>query len=116
VPNANWELFAELELPLNADQEGIVHEWLDRVLKPLKLYEDICHRVEISLQEAATRALGAYSEKEHRHILLKIFIPAERRLKGNNWSFFRVEKIQDQTQDGQVPDHSIELYLYLEAH
>jgi hypothetical protein len=113
--NPLWELLAELELPLSRDQDETIHGWLYRILKPLKLYENLCHRVEISLQEAAARALDAQLEKKHRHIHVKIYLPAERQLKGNNWSFFRVEKIQDPAHDGQVLDHAIELYLYLEA-
>jgi hypothetical protein len=116
TPNTNWELFAELELPLSGNQNETIHEWLDRILKPLKLYDDICHRVEISLYEGATRTVNAQSEKKHQQIHVKIYLPTQRQLKGNNWSFFRVEKIEDQVQDGQVPDHAIELYLYLEAH
>lgn len=116
APNANWELFAELKLPFSADQNETIHEWLDHILKPLKLYEDICDRVKVSLQEATRRALDAQSEKNDRHIHVTIYLPAERHFKGNNWSFFRIEKIQDQAQDGKVPDHAIELYLYLEAH
>jgi hypothetical protein len=115
APNANWELYAELELPLSADQNETIHEWLYRSLKPLKLYESLCHRVEMSLQEAATRVLNAQSEKKHPHIHIKIYRPAEGHLNGNNWSFFRVERIQEPAQDGQVPDHAIELYLYLEV-
>jgi len=85
--NPLWELLAELELPLSTDQNETIHEWLDRILKPLKLYENLCHRVEMSLEEAAARALDALLDKKHRHIHVKIYLPAERQLKGNNWSF-----------------------------
>jgi hypothetical protein len=111
-----WEPFGELELLLNADQNETIHEWLDRILKPLNLYEDICHRVEVSLQEAATRVLNAHSESGPHHIHLKIYLPRERALKGKNWTFFRVEKMEEHSHDEEISDHAIALYLYLQAH
>jgi hypothetical protein len=110
-----WELLAELELPLGADQNETIHAWLDRILKPLNLYEDMCHRVERSLQEAASRALNVHLEKKTRHMHLKIYLPRDRVSKGKNWSFFRVEKAEEHSEEEQIPNHAIELYLYLET-
>jgi hypothetical protein len=113
--NPLWELLAELELPLSTDQNETIHEWLDRILKPLDLYEDICHRVERSLQEAASRALNVHLEKKTQHMHLKVYLPKEHVSKGKNWSFFRVEKAKELSEEEQIPYHAIELYLYLET-
>ena len=114
--NSNWELLGELELPLRAGQNEAIHDWLERMLEPLKLYEDICRRVEMSLQEAAARILDSHSEGKTHHVHLKIYLPVERTSKGKNWSFFRVEKMEEHSHDEQIPDHAVELYIYLETH
>jgi hypothetical protein len=114
--NSKWELLGELELPLNGGQSDVIHDWLGQILEPLKLHEEIAHRVETSLQEAATRALDTYAGNETMHIHLRIHVPLERTSKGTTWGFFRVEKIEEESTDGQIPAHSSELFLYLEAH
>jgi hypothetical protein len=114
--NANWELLGVLELSLNADQNETIHVWLNQILEPLHLHGDIVSKVESSLQEAARRALDAYTGNERKHIHLRIHVPLERTSKGTTWGFFRVEKIDEESGDGQIPAHSSELFLYIEAH
>ena len=114
--NSNWELTGELELPLSSAQNEKIHDWLNITLEPHQLHEDICRRVEISMQEAVARALATDMGSHPQHVHLKIYLPTERESKGNNWSFFRVEKTEEYSHNGQISDHAIELYLYLETH
>lgn len=114
--NSNWELLGDLELPLNDDQYEAIHEWLSQTLEPLKLHGDLVRRVETSLQEAARRALETHTDKKMQHIHLRIHVPMERTSKGKTWGFFRVEKIEEESRNGQIPAHATELFLYLEAH
>jgi hypothetical protein len=114
--NSNWDLLGELELFLNTDQKEVIHGWLSQTLEPLKLHEDLIRRVETSLLEATRRAQDAHTGKKMQHLHLRIHMPMERTSKGKAWGFFRVEKIEENSTDGQMPDHAIELFLYLEAH
>ena len=111
--SSNWELLGELELPLNDNQNFTIHEWLDPILSPLQVHQDIFRRVETSLQEAGRRARDTHTERKYRHIHLKIYLPVNREL-GRNWSFFRVEKMGDHSMNKLPADHAIELYLYVE--
>ena len=110
---SKWELLGELELLLNENQNLTLHEWLDLILSPLQLPQDILHRVETSLQEAGRRAWETHTKRKTQHVHLNIYVPVKREL-GRNWSFFRVEKMEDQSMNELQPDHAIELYLYVE--
>jgi hypothetical protein len=114
--DSTWELLGELELPLNGGQDPDIHAWINRILEPLKLHEDLLRRVERSLQEAATRALNTPTARKTQHIHLRMYLPVEHTSTGKNWGFFRVEKIEEQSTDGDIPNHATELYLYLERH
>ena len=114
--NSNWELLGEIELPFNGSQYEAIHEWLSQTLEPLKLHEDLIRRVETSLQEANRRAMDMHTGKKMQNIHLRIHVPLERTSKGKTWGFFRVEKIEEKSTNGQMPDHATELFLYLEAH
>ena len=109
LPGSKWDLLGELELPLSAGQNHTIHEWLNPVLDPLKLHEDLVHKVETSLRDAALRAFQSLTDQKMAHVHLRIHVPSERTSKGHNWGFFRIEKVEQE-------EHAVELYLYLEAH
>ena len=50
---------------------------------------------------------------KHQHTHLLIYIPANRLENRGTWGFFRIEKVG--TENGNLRDHSIEFYLYLEG-
>lgn len=114
--NSNWELLGELKLSFKSGQHEAIHEWLSQILEPLKLHEDLIRRVETSLREAARRAMDTHAGKTMQHIHIRIHVPLVRTSKGKTWGFFRVEKIEETSTNGQMPDHATELFLYLEAH
>lgn len=109
LSGASWQILGNLELPVDFDANPGVDAWLAELLRPLNLHADFQNEVLISTLEAASRASRAF-----KHIHLHIFVPAVRSAEGQTWGFFRIEKIENSLPEKDIPDHAIELYLYLE--
>ena len=107
----NWQVLGELQLVLGTASYFMVRKWLAVTLGLLELRDDLKRRVRQSAQEAVSRAMRAESMLKGEHIHLLVLIPESDELNNQNWSFFRIEKIENQS-DQVAPDHTIEFYLY----
>ena len=115
-PGFHWQILGELKLPMDPETAaGALSTWLTELLAPLNLHADFLNKILESAQAATTHGFQAEGGLKFEHIHLIILVPQERELKGRNWGFFRVEKIEDTQEDNIAPDHSIEFYLYLEG-
>ena len=111
----DWQTLGDLEIRSDSDMEGIISVWLDKVLRPLGLHSDLLDRILRSACEAATRALQLKdSGMSFRHVHLLAFSSDNGETKRQTWGFFRLEKLEAAA-DADSPNHSIELYLYLEG-
>jgi hypothetical protein len=111
-----WQILGDLELPVGAGTEQVIDAWLAEVLGPLHLPVDFLDKILVSTREAWYRLLGTGILQKLGHIHLIVWVPSDRSFqKGQNWGFFRIEKVDDPTQDGETAGHSVELYLYLEG-
>ena len=111
-----WQILGDLELPARVDTEEVIHTWLAELLGPLHLPVDFLDKILFSAREAWYRLLGTGILQKLGHIHLIVRVPSDRSLqKGQNWGFFRIEKVDDPTQNGETTGHSVELYLYLEG-
>lgn len=115
IPGANWQILGNLELPVHFDADPGINTWLTELLGPLNLHADFQIKVLNSALEAASRASQAETSGAFEHIHLHIFIPAKQRVEGQTWGFFRIEKTENSFPEKDIPDHAIELYLYLES-
>jgi hypothetical protein len=115
ISGANWQILGDLELPVRFDADSGIDAWLTELLSPLNLHADFQNKVLTSALEAASRASQAEAARAFEHIHLHIFVPAKQRVEGQTWGFFRIEKIENSFPEKDIPDHAIELYLYLES-
>ena len=115
IPGASWQILGELELPVRLDTDSGINAWLTNLLNPLNLHADFQKKVLNSALEAASRVSKAETERACEHIHLHIFVPSKRQSGGQTWGFFRIEKIENLIPEKDIPDHAIELYLYLES-
>ena len=112
----DWHPLGELKVRAGSDIEGDIQAWLTQTLAPLELQTDFASKILRSAREAAARALDAKENGiEYRHIHLLAFAAHNHRDKGQTWGFFRLEKLEASPTVGNLPDHSIELYLYLDG-
>ena len=109
-----WQMLGELELPIDVSVSTAIHAWVMEVLGPLRLRADFLNKLSASAQEAAARALQMDNVSESGHIHLVAFAPAHVTAKAGTWGFFRIEKFESGVSNTS-PDHTIELYLYLEG-
>jgi len=115
IPGANWQILGDLELPVRFEADSGINAWLTDLLNPLNLHADFQNKVLTSALEAASRALQVETGRAFEHTHLLIFVPAKRKLEGQTWGFFRIEKIENLIPEKDIPGHAIELYLYLES-
>ncbi len=115
ISGANWHILGDLELPVHFDADPGINTWLTELLSPLNLNADFQNKVMNSALEAASRVSKAETEQAFEHIHLHIFVPSKRQSDGQTWGFFRIEKIENSIPEKDIPDHAIELYLYLES-
>ena len=108
----DWQPLGKLDLPVNSDLEKILEVRLAELLAPLTLQTDFLNRLMKSCQAATGRVVGSI-DKVNRigHIHIHIFVPQKPKVKGKTWGFFRIERLEDRA---ELPDHTIELYLYME--
>lgn len=111
---SGWQMLGEMEIPVDVGVNTVIHTWMTDVLGPLQLRADFVNKISTSAQEAAARALQIDNLSKVGHIHLIAFVPAEINLKAGTWGFFRIEKLESAANDTS-PDHTIELYLYLDG-
>lgn len=111
-----WQILGDLELPAGSDPDEAIHSWLTGLVEPLRLPADFLNKVLVSTREACSRLLEAGNQQEPGHIHLNVRAPGGHSLrKGQNWGFFRIEKVEDRAQNDETAGHSVELYLYPEG-
>jgi hypothetical protein len=116
LPDAGWQILGELELPVGVHVEEALQVWLTEIANSLNLQADLLTKIIRSAQDAALRAIHSMAALQFEHIHLLVLIPSDPARAERNWSFFRVEKIEDtDTGDPGTFDHAIELYLYGEG-
>ena len=116
LPGADLQTLGDLKLPVGSDVERAIRAWLLETLLPLKLDTHFVDRISISAQEAVVRAAELSStapDSSHLHLL--IFCPRDRELGQKTWGFFWIDKLEGIAGDKNLPDHSIEFYLYVEG-
>ena len=106
LPETNWQLLGEFKLSLGTDADGLILAWLVVILEPLSLQPEFLHRILKAAQEVTARLLRSDLKLEHIHLI--ILVPDTKPERGQNWGFFRVEKVEG-------PDHAVEFYLYPEG-
>jgi len=115
LSETDWQKLGELTLPIESDNTSPVQTWLTELLAPLNLSMDFFVKILNSTQDAVFRARKPPPHRISEHLHLIVFISADRDVNKQNWGFFRVEKIEDVISQEGVPDHAIELYLYLDG-
>ena len=111
---ATWQLLGEFDLT-NRPPADTIRAWLEELLTPLNLHDELANQLLGSAQDATIRALNSYNETSFEHIHLSVFVPKERDWQRNNWGFFRVEKIGSAEQNEDHPEYVVEFYLYLDG-
>ena len=115
MPAAGWQLLGKLDLPVGPEMENSLGIRLTELLAPLKLQSDFLNRIWRSSQQAAGRVIAATDKvNQIRHIHMLIFVPQNPEGKGKTWGFFRIERQESPVEAPKLPDHAIELYLYME--
>jgi hypothetical protein len=112
---SEWQFLGELELPAVANMDGSIRTWLTKLIDPLALHGDFLDRILKSAQDAAARVFQTESAEKYDHIHLVIYGPHEQVSKQGTWGFFRVEKVENTTEEPSTAAHSIEFYLYREG-
>ncbi len=111
-PRSEWQLLGELELPPGENLDGPIRTWLAGLFDPLALHGDFLDRILNSAQDAAARVFLSESAEKYDHIHLVIYGPRDQDSKPGTWGFFRVEKVENTTEEPSTAAHSIEFYLY----
>jgi hypothetical protein len=115
IPDTDWQMLGELELPVGSSTEDAIHAWLSEVLDPLALHAHFLNQIVQSAQDAAGRAMRSERAAEFRHLHFLVHAPKHSASNGQTWGFFQIEKMGDSTEGGNSHDHAIEFYLYLEG-
>ena len=114
-PHTDWQILGQLELPVGSSCEDAIHAWLSDVLHPLALQAQFLNQILQSAQDAAGRAMRSERAAEFRHLHFFVHVPTYSASSGQTWGFFQIEKMGDSTEGGNLLDHAIEFYLYLEG-
>jgi hypothetical protein len=114
--NTDWRRLGEHKVRAGSDVPGSITAWLTQTLKPLNLPTDLTGKILRSAHEAAARALHLdESSAGYGHIHLVALAQGNHTGKGQTWGFFRMEKLEASPTGASPPDHSIELYLYIDG-
>ncbi len=115
VQEPGWQLLGEQVLPVGADLQDAVSDWLVLVLRQHRLHDDFLNKLIDSAKDAVLRAALAESVEQTGHLHLLVYI----RNAGSavqTWGFFRIEKIEEPKDGQDTPGHAIDFYLYPEGH
>ena len=114
VQEPGWQLLGEQVLPVGADLQDAIGDWLVRLLRPHPLHEAFLARLIDSAKESVLRAAltDPVEQTGHLHILVYIRNAASA---VQTWGFFRIEKIEEPKDGQDVPGHAIDFYLYPEG-
>lgn len=111
----DWQMLGDLEVGSDVDIEHVVQAWLNKTLGSLELPSDLLNGILRSACEATGRALQLKnSDTGPKHVQLLAFSSFRGQTTRQTWGFFRLEKL-DAAAEADSPNHSIELYLYLEG-
>ena len=115
MSGAKWQLLGETKLPVGSGAEESLQPWLVETLRHLNLNAGFLNKILASAQLSAENAMQAAAANQHEHIHLLFFATPFTLASGQNWGFFRVEKVESRPAGKGLPDHSIEFYLYREG-
>jgi hypothetical protein len=115
VQEPGWQLLGEQVLPVGADLQDAIGDWLVKLLRSHQLHEAFLNRLVDSAREAVMRAAlaGPVEQTGHLHVLVYMKMGASG---VQTWGFFRIEKIEESNDVQEVPGHAIDFYLYPEGH
>lgn len=106
LPQTHWQILGELQLPIGSHPDGTINQWLQTILSPFNLPDDLVVRILKSMEEAAARILASSSAKgDFEYLALVILAPAGLNSRAKTWGFFRVERTA-------ANRHCIEYYIY----
>lgn len=114
-PYEDWQILGELELSFGPSIGTTVSNWLAVKLNQIQASPDFSSNVIESAQAAVRRAMLFEAVLQFKHIHLIVYAPENHTLQSPTWGFFRIEKIEDAVTGEDIPNHAIELYLYLEG-
>ena len=115
TPATDWQLLGKFDLPVGPGTEKIINARLAEILVPLKLQADFLNRILKSAQAAVRARESGVAALETGHMHLVVFTPRSYTKDAKTWGFFRIEKFEHGQEVKDPPDHSIELYLYIEG-
>jgi len=101
-------------LLIEMSPDAVVRKWLPFFFSLLELREDFADKVIYSALEAISRTTQNESLVRWEHIHLLVLIPENHELNFQNWGFFRIEKVGNETEQSDS-GHMIEIYLYQEG-
>jgi hypothetical protein len=112
-PGSEWQLLAEIDLPVGSYGAERVVTWLVETLRPLGLHASFLKKIIDCAQQAAQRDLALAPNTETIHLL--IYAPASRPSSEQSWGFFRIEKREQRDESAAPFGHAVAFYLYLEG-
>lgn len=115
IGETGWQLLGELELPADSNRVDGANVPLAKLLAPLNLRTDFMNRILKSAQDALARAMQAGPVMNFEHVHLLLFVPPDPDPGEKNWGFFRIEKIDHESDGIPAAAHTIEFYLYWES-
>ena len=104
-----WQLLGDLKISYDSNIETVIRTWLLKTLEPVSLPTDFIDRIHKSVFKTVADLLKS-DEQRHDHIHLIIFIRKQKTEGSHAWGFFRIEKLEDTTQEKF--NHAVEFYLY----
>lgn len=104
-----------MKLALGENVEAVLYTWLMDLLEPLDLQAELVNKIIASAQDAFARATQTDLTFQFEQIRLEVFIPEKRGARKKAWSFFRLDKIEDTSNEHVGSNHAVEIYLYGEG-
>jgi len=115
LPRTDWQILGELQLRVGSNPNGIINQWLTKVLGPFSLPDDLVNKILRSMEDAAVRILSPdIAERKFEYLDIVVLAPAGLASKGQTWGFFRVERTSADTKIENANGHCVEYYLYLD--
>ena len=106
----DWHLLGQSKLSIGSTSQTLPQSWLFRILEPLNLPTDLTNKLKLSFDETISQ-FSAYSR-----IKVRLYISKD--MKANhssnkNWGYFKLEKVDTNTETKKNAEHIIEYYLYV---
>ena len=112
----DWLLIGQLELPGDSISSKALDTWLYGTLGPFDLPPELLSKLKTSVQEAVARIYlppSQFSQAASLHLFVSQAVKTSRQ-PNSYWGFFRLEKVDADSENEAPAGHFIEYYLYLE--